>query len=182
MKKIESTFKNMLVVLLLVCVISGGALGGVYMLTKNTIAASKEKKLTEAIQSVVSPFDKLDNVDSGIEGVTAYKAYMGGALVGVAIQSFTTTGFGGDVKIMVGFSPSGVINKIVVLEHKETPGLGDKMSTSWNTQFDGKNPETFKLSVKKDGGDVDAITAATISSRAFCDATDRAYNIFKNIR
>lgn len=182
MKKIESTFRNMLIVLILVCVISGGALGGVYVLTKSTIAAAKEKKLTEAIQSVVAPFNKLDKVDSGVDGITAYKAFNEDELVGIAIESFTTKGFSGNVKIMVGFSPIGDINKIVVLEHKETPGLGDKMSTDWNLQFVGKNPENFNLKVKKDGGNVDAITAATISSRAFCDATETAYKVFKNIK
>ena len=85
---------------------------------------------------------------------------------------------------MVGFLPDGTINDVAVLEHEETPGLGDKMEkkkSDWSLQFQGKNPETFRLSVTKDGGDVDAITASTISSRAFCDAVTRAYENFKSI-
>ena len=81
--------------------------------------------------------------------------------------------------MLVGFLPDGTIKDIAVLENKETPGLGDKMlksKSNWSTQFEEKNPANFKLKVKKDGGDVDAITAATISSRAFCDAVQRAYN------
>ncbi|HRC93634.1 MAG TPA: RnfABCDGE type electron transport complex subunit G, partial [Tenuifilaceae bacterium] len=91
-------------------------------------------------------------------------------------------GFGGRIELMVGFLPDGTINKITVISHKETPGLGDKIDpgkSDFSVQFEGKNPETFKVMVKKDGGDVDAITASTISSRAFCDAVNRAYKAFK---
>lgn len=80
---------------------------------------------------------------------------------------------------MVGFLPDGTIHNTAVLEHKETPGLGDKMDirkAPWSEQFRGKNPAEYRLQVRKDGGDVDAITAATISSRAFCDAVQRAYD------
>jgi electron transport complex protein RnfG len=77
---------------------------------------------------------------------------------------------------MAGFKPDGTIFNIAVLEHKETPGLGTKMSEpSFKDQFMEKNPSDFLLIVKNDGGPVDAITAATISSRAFCDAVQRAY-------
>ena len=77
---------------------------------------------------------------------------------------------------MIGFDAKGVIQKINVLEHSETPGLGTKMEEpKFKDQFLGKSPETFRLRVKKDGGDVDGITAATISSRAFSDAVERAH-------
>lgn len=85
---------------------------------------------------------------------------------------------------MVGFLPDGTINDIVVVEHNETPGLGDmieKEKSDFSVQFKNKNPENFELSVKKDGGDVDGITASTISSRAYCDAVDRAYEAFKKM-
>ena len=78
---------------------------------------------------------------------------------------------------MAGFKPDGTIINISVLEQKETPGLGTKMTEPlFKDQFNDKNPSTFNLKVKKDGCPVDAITAATISSRAFCDAIQRAYN------
>ena len=82
---------------------------------------------------------------------------------------------------MVGLLPDGTIYDTAVLTHKETPGLGDKMDknkSKFSGQFKRKNPSTFSLKVKKDGGAVDAITAATISSRAFCDAIQRAYKAF----
>ncbi len=83
---------------------------------------------------------------------------------------------------MVGFVDGDVISGTSVLEHKETPGLGDKMDkkkADWSDQFAGKNLTEYTLKVTKDRGDVDAITAATITSRAFCDATQRAYDELK---
>ena len=85
---------------------------------------------------------------------------------------------------MVGFDSEGTITGYQILQTGETPGLGTKADTWF--QKDGKgciigmNPEKNNITVSKDGGDVDAITAATISTRAFCDAIDRAYNAFKN--
>jgi Na+-translocating ferredoxin:NAD+ oxidoreductase subunit G len=110
-----------------------------------------------------------------------YPAKKGDKLVGTAVETFTKKGFSGEIKLMVGFTPEGEIVGIRVLEHKETPGLGDKMEvekSDFHVQFQGKNPADFKLIVKKDGGNVDAITATTISSRAYCDAVQRAYDAF----
>jgi electron transport complex protein RnfG len=115
-----------------------------------------------------------------------YRAWNGGEVCGIAVESFTYTGFSGLVKIMVGFLPDGTIYSTSVLEHAETPGLGDKMikeksfdkatGLSWSSQFEGKDPASFTLRVRQDDGEVDAITAATITSRAFCDAVQRAYD------
>lgn len=85
---------------------------------------------------------------------------------------------------MVGFLPDGTIHRVETLSHNETPGLGDKIDRSksdFSVQFEGKNPRTFRLAVRKDGGDVDAITASTISSRAYADALTRAYHVFESI-
>ena len=115
--------------------------------------------------------------------MTIYEARKEGAPVGKAVRTYTDKGFSGRFWIMVGFKDGGVITGTSVLEHKETPGLGDKMETGkseWPQQFVGKDPANFELRVKKDGGDVDAITAATITSRAFCDAAERAYETLKN--
>ncbi|MBW6459704.1 MAG: FMN-binding protein, partial [Bacteroidales bacterium] len=76
--------------------------------------------------------------------------------------------------------PDLTIYNTVVIQQKETPGLGTKMKDPvWKNQFNGKNPDVYNLKVKKDGGDVDAITAATISSRAFSGAISRAYEALK---
>ncbi|MBN2347419.1 MAG: RnfABCDGE type electron transport complex subunit G [Bacteroidales bacterium] len=187
MAKKESTFLNMLVTLLLVTLASSAALGYIYEFTKGPIAIAKSAKKNMAIHKVVPEFtnlpgEEVKKVVADNDTLYLYPAKNGDQLVGVAVETFTNKGFGGPIRLMVGFLPDGTINDIAVLEHKETPGLGDKMQKSksnFSLQFEGKNPDNFKLSVKKDGGDVDAITASTISSRAFCDAVQRAYTVFK---
>ncbi len=186
-KKPESNFVNMLVRLLVIVVVAGAVLGVVYTQTYDVIAAAKKKKLEAAIGNVVPKFDTLNTYKvmpaTGKDSLTFYEAYSANKLVGTAIETYTDKGFGGRVTLMIGFDPKGTIINTAVLEFKETPGLGDKMSkakSDWSLQFNGKNPATYKLKVTKDGGDVDAITAATISSRAFCDATKRAYDALKS--
>lgn len=188
MAKKESNLKNMLVALTMITLIASAALGGIYELTKEPIAAAKLEKKNNAIRQVIPDFD-----NNPTEEVYKHAAYgdtlyfypgkSGDNIVGTAVETFTNKGFSGEIKVMVGFLPDGTINDVVVLEHAETPGLGDKMEKSksdWTVQFQGKDPESFRLMVTKDGGDVDAITASTISSRAFCDAVTRAYETFKS--
>jgi len=186
-KKPESTFANMVIRLLVIVLVAGLALSLVYTQTYDTIQAAKKAKLEAAIGEVVPKFDELKEFKvmpaTGKDSLTFYQAYASGELIGTAIETYTDKGFGGRFTIMVGFDPTGTIINTAVLEFKETPGLGDKMSKSksdWSNQFNGKNPASFKLKVTKDGGDVEAITAATISSRAFCDATERAYEALKS--
>ena len=184
--KKESTFVSMVLTLLIITFVASAALGYLYELTKGPIAASKLEKLNNAIREVVPENDTIPASEiykMGVDGDTLvfYPAKKNGELVGTAVSTFTNKGFSGNIKLMVGFLPDGTIHNISVLEHKETPGLGDKMSkkkSEWSVQFNGKNPNNFKLRVTKDKGDVDAITASTISSRAFCDAVDRAYKAY----
>lgn len=172
----------MVLTLLVITFISGGVLGYIYDLTKAPIAKAKLAKKVEAIKGVLPEFDNNPNEQVktvAIDEKTAleiYPATKDTKGVGTAVKTFSKNGFSGLVWLMVGFEPDGTIHNIEVLEHQETPGLGTKMATpKFKDQFKGKNPKDFKLQVKKDGGDVDAITAATISSRAFCDAVQRAY-------
>jgi len=188
MAKLESSFKNMVLALFVVSLISATTLGYVYEFTKGPIAVAKLKKKIAAIKKVVPDFTNDPNaemfkVPSDVEGdsLEFYPAKKGEQLVGVAVKTFSDKGFSKRIYLMVGFEPDGTIHNISVLDHAETPGLGDKMDKSksnWSEQFNGKNPANFKLKVKKDGGDVDAITAATISSRAYTEAVDRAYKAF----
>lgn len=183
--KKESSFINMVLTLFLVTAIAALALGAVYSVTKEPIALAKQKKLEAAIKAVLPDFDTIVTKkfpDNSGDSLTFYFADKGAKQVGVAVETFTNKGFGGRIDLMVGFLNDGTISNTAVLSHKETPGLGDKMNKSksnFSEQFNGKNPADFRLKVKKDGGDVDAITAATISSRAFCDAVQRAYNTFE---
>ncbi|MEG0602361.1 MAG: RnfABCDGE type electron transport complex subunit G, partial [Mucinivorans sp.] len=185
----ESNLKNMVIVLLTITLVAAGSVGGVYILTKEPIAKAKSDKTAAAIAQVLPAFDNDPSKEvqtRQIEGqdVAVYEAKMGEKTVGYAVQTFSKNGFGGTISLLVGFNIDGTINKISVLEQKETPGLGDKIEPSksdFSVQFSGKDPASWQLMVKKDGGDVDAITASTISSRAYTAAVAAAYNVFCEI-
>lgn len=186
MAKTESTFKNMVLTLFLVTFISSTALGLVYEVTKEPKALAALAKKNNAIKQVVPQFTNNpleEKYTKDVEGGTLifYPAKNDGKLVATAVETFTKKGFSGLIILMVGLLPDGTIYNISVVEHKETPGLGNKIEKSksdFSLQFKSKNPSTFQLKVKKDGGDVDAITAATISSRAYCDAVQRAIDTY----
>ncbi len=214
--KKESTFINMVLVLFIVTLVASAALGGLHVLTKEPIAKAKLDKQLKAIKNVVPDFDNNPSEEMYTVNMPSdkklefYPAKKGGKLVGTAVKTFTPNGFSGYIWLMVGLKPDGTINDYVVLEHKETPGLGTKMA-DWfkptdpttiklslveklgkligiksqdlnkNTSGDSKsiiekNPSSTHFTVSKDGGDIDAITAATISSRAFLEAVQTAYN------
>ena len=182
-KKLESTLINMILSLVLISMTMSAALGFVYLKTKGPIEAASRQKEIDAIKNVVPPFDS-DPLANRMEknGLVIYQLSKENRLAGFAIKTYTDRGFGGHIEIMAGFLPDGTINQVVVLSHKETPGLGTKMTDPvFSKQFLGKNPDNFMLKVKKDGGQVDAITAATVSSRAYCDALQRAFNALQSI-
>lgn len=187
-QKLSSSFKNMVLALFTVSFLASGLLAFVYQITKDPIQKSADEKQLKAIKEVTLPFDNLPNkemmkvmVNQG-EEIECYPAKQGEKLTSVAIKA-QARGYSGPVELMVGFREDGTIHKIQVIAQKETPGLGTKMADDpFRSQFEGKHPDSFKLKVKKDGGDVDAITAATISSRAFCRAVESAYEGFKKIQ
>ncbi len=187
MAKKESTFGNMVLTLFIVTFVSSTALGYVYEVTKGPKAKAELEKKIKAISEVVPDFDNSpieEKVErcAGEQCVMFYPAKKDGQLVGTAVEVTTNKGFAGNITLMVGFLPDGVIFDTAVVEHKETPGLGDKIDkkkSGFAEQFKNKDPQNFRLSVKKDGGDVDAITAATISSRGFCDAVKKAYDSYR---
>lgn len=182
----KDTLFNMFIAMFVICIVSGGVLGVVYNATKDPIAAAEIAKKTEAIQNVLPEFKELKEtkVKSALEDVEIpfYLAYdANNNFIGAAVETFTSKGFSGNISLMVGILADGTVNNISVLQHAETPGLGSKMSEpSFKDQFNNKNAASFNFNAKKDGGDVDAITAATISSRAFCDAVNRALSTFEN--
>ena len=188
MAKKESTFLNMTLTLFIITAVASVALGYVYNITKDPIQKAKDKKLKTAINIVVPNADKgtieTDTIEIEGKELYVYTVSVDDKVIGTAINSFSNNGFGGLVRVMVGFDADGKIIDSDVLEHKETPGLGDKSSKSvntWNEQFKDLDISTMKdqiLKVSKDGGDVDAITAATITSRAYCDAIQRAWTTY----
>ena len=186
MAKKESTFLSMVSTLIIVTLVAAGLLGSVFALTKEPIRLAELKKKNEAIQVVVPGFDnepsqEVERVFLDGDSIYLYTARKGEEVLGTAVETFTNMGFSGEFKLMVGFAPDGSIIDIAVIKHAETPGLGDKMEkgkSDFSVQFMGQHPDSFNLAVKKDRGDVDAITASTITSRAYCDAVTRAYGAF----
>jgi Na+-translocating ferredoxin:NAD+ oxidoreductase subunit G len=185
MAKKESTFINMFLTLLIVTAISSLAASSVYNLTKGPIAEVARLKQQNAIEQVMpGPIDTEPQYfsvmpKSGTDSLGFWEGYANGEKIGVAINTYTNMGYSGLIRIMVGFDNEGTIVNYKVLEHKETAGLGTKIAAPFFVnQFIGRNPATQPLKVNKDGGDIDAITAATISSRAVCDAIQRAYDTY----
>jgi Na+-translocating ferredoxin:NAD+ oxidoreductase subunit G len=199
-KKVKSSFINMVLTLMIITMVASLALGSIYNLTLEPIRAAKKAAAERAIRLVLPAFDSLSSdtlwvkipVDStlsdqgngGQDSLQFFRAYKEGRLAGVAVATFSNQGYDPtQIQIMVGFRPDGVIDSTVVTQQKETPGLGTKMtSPEFNGQFAGKDPANFRLLVKKEGGDVDAITASTISSKAVCDALRRAYRTFESYK
>ena len=183
MKKLESSLKNMLLVLTGVTVVSVALLAYVNQLTKGPIARAEAQALSDAVRAVVPGFDndpiaekKVQEVD-GV-GYAVYPATKGGTYVGAAVEA-STMGFGGELRILVGFDAQGNILDYSLLSHAETPGLGSK-ADAWfkkggKGDITGMNPGEAPLVVDKDGGQVDAITASTITTRAFLAAVNAAY-------
>ena len=191
MKKLESSLLNMTLVLTGVAVIVGVVLAYVNNLTSGPINEQKEKALADGIKTVmvcdnliVAKTDTVKQPDAKGKEQTYIIYQIQDAQnqdLGAAIES-TTGGFGGDLKVLVGFDKQGTILGYTLLEHAETPGLGAK-ADKWFQKGEkgdiiGKNPQE-PLTVSKDGGQVDAITASTITSRAFLKAVNNAYNAYK---
>lgn len=164
----------------IITVVAAAALAGVYTLTEEPIAQAKAEKQKAAIGQVLpdiqfnnNPADEATEVTVDGETVTVFPARQDGELVGMAVESHDTNGFSGLITVMYGFNAAGDITGYAVMQHAETPGLGSKMG-EWFCNpahsIIGLNAATSNLTVSKDGGDVDAITAATISSRAFLRA------------
>lgn len=183
MKKLESSLFNMVIVLTSVAVIAGFLLGYVNKLTEEPIAQANAKALNDGIALVVPGFDNdptahPDTIDLDGKNYIIYKATKGGNFIGAAIEA-TENGFGGVMKVLVGFDIEGKVIDYKLLQQSETPGLGTK-AADWfkkggKGDIIGKNPGDKPLTVSKDGGDIDAITASTISSRAFLKAINAAY-------
>ncbi len=179
----KSTLFNMVAVLFTITLIASAGVGGVNMITADAIAAAKELATKQAVANVLPEFEQNEMTELTVDElpIKVYKATSGSEVKGYAVETMTKIGFGGSIRMMVGFSPAGEVLNVNVLEQSETPGLGTKMCDDGNAlirSVQGKNLASVKLKVRKDGGDVDALTAATISSRAYVDALARAYEAF----
>lgn len=198
MKKLPSTLPNMILSLGIICLIIAGILALVNVVTKDTIAQAETKAKVEAIKEIVpafdnKPYEEQDTValESEPRPLIVYPATQGGQPVGYAIETYTDAGFAGHIDIMVGFDMQSQIVGFKVLKHEETPGLGAKIQEWFTSPAPSADlirdvrgldmSQASPLKVSKDGGKVDAITAATISSRAFIDALERAYRVYQSV-
>ena len=179
----KSTLFNMVAVLFSITLIASAGVGAVNMITADAIAETKAAATKAAVANVLPEFDSNEQSEQTIDDmpIVVYTAKKGDKTVGYAVESMTKNGFGGVIRMMVGFTTDGKINNVNVLEQAETPGLGTKMCDESNallSSIQGKNSWEIEYKVKKDGGELDALTAATISSRAYYDAVARAYQAF----
>lgn len=194
MAKLENNLKNMFLSLTVISVVVGGLLGLVASITDQPIKDAAAKAQEEAIKAVAPEFDAVTEpvevTSANGEPAVIFDVTKGGQKVGCAVKAITKKGFGGRCVVMVGFDLEGNITGYNVLDcSNETPGLGAKMPDWFQTNQGerettviGKNPGTNNLIVSKDNnekgkGEIDAITAATISSRAFLDAVAQAYGV-----
>ena len=183
---VQSSFKNMTICLLAICLVCSSLLAGVYALTKEPIDAAAKAKNEAAIKEVLPEVAVAIEEERTVDFEGASYAYNlaydeVGNVVGCAIN-VAPVGFGGPIAIKVGFDSDGNIWNTKVLSQAETPGLGAKcVEPAFSEQFKGLNPAQTKLAVKKDGGDIDAITASTITSRAYADGVALAVKVYQAI-
>ncbi len=189
----SKTMRNTLI-LTIITLISGLALGLVYEITKNPIAQAQDAAKKEAWQAVFADVDanSFEAVDVDQKAAdAAVKATGANATVdevckaGDAGYIVTTTdkeGYGGDIQVTVGITTDGTVSGVSILSISETAGLGMRATEpGFYNQYVGKQAEKFYVS--KDGGDgepIDALSGATITSRAFTGAVNVALAYYQN--
>ena len=208
MKRLSSSFMNMVLSLTIIALVAAALLAFINSVTQGPIQTIKQKNEADGIKSVlrIDAAEEVKVAEAEQDGFRLFSVSRAdGSYAGTAVRSTDKAGFGGDIVVLVGFAADGEILGYQVMEHAETPGLGaragewfrtassaeEKQVGSFSKAFFGKpdpagnhniigmNPGTANLTVSKDGGDVDAITASTITSRAFLRAVQSAYNVFK---
>lgn len=185
---------KLVLVLTLICLVAAAALSQVERVTREPIAQALREEKLKAIRNVLPKYDNepdkesvsivVGKDDSGNDIEKEYYiAKMGDDVVGVAFEGSSSEGYGGNIVVMIGVDPEDTINGIEVIKHAETPGLGSKITGSdFLSHFKGRNLENTKWAVKKDGGDIDQITGATISPRAVVSAVDEELKRFSENR
>ncbi len=170
----------MVLCLTLVCLFCGSILGVIYAVTQKPIAQAAQKALVESISKVLPEGGELSDAQQS-QGFEYYTLTDGEVVTAYAVKS-SAIGFGGSLTLMVGVLPDGTVYNTSVLSHSETPGLGAKCSTDKTFMEQWKNLGADKsLKLKKDGGDIDAITASTITSRAYTLAVSNAVEFVKSM-
>lgn len=193
MKKLKSTLPNMILSLGIIGIVAGGLLGGMYAITKDPIQKTEKEQLTASIAEVApaftnSPEADMQKIKINDKEFIVYPALEGDKLNGAAVLGYSMDGFSGEVSILCGFDAEGNVKDYRVIRHAETPGLGAKMQEWFHDpaaarSVIGKNPSVQNFYVTKDKekhGEIDGITAATISSRAFLSVMRDAYMAYRD--
>jgi len=178
----KSNLTNMTLCLAAVCLVCSGLLAFTYALTFDPISEARMAKTNASVARVLPEFQS-DPVPGTVELDGVKYDYYRAEGSGYAIM-VSSNGFGGPLNLMVGIREDGSVHNTVVLSHSETPGLGAKCQSDerFISQFRGWNTAEKNLMVRKDGGDVDAITASTITSRAYTLAVATAVDVFSKIK
>lgn len=188
---------GMLRLILVLTLITSGAgliLSLVESVTREPIAEQRRLETLRALKAVLPPADNSPDADT-VELVTGqdkrgrdvirtfFRGRQEGVLSGIAFKAVAPDGYSGNITVMVGVDPEGTVAGIEILSHNETPGLGDKIAfPAFKGIFVGKNLENADWRVKKDGGEFDQITGATISPRAVVGAVRKGLEFFRDHR
>jgi electron transport complex protein RnfG len=180
---------RLVVILAVICILAGSLLAGVYQVTKDPIAAAEMKEKLDALAEVLPEYDNvpLDTtcvVTNKGEIFVFYVARKDGAFVGTAVEATSTRGYGDAMRLMVGISACDVVQSVAILKQTETPGLGTKIEKpKFKDQFsEGSATDCSWSRIKRDGGNIEPITGATVSSKAVCGAVAGAVEAFAKNR
>ena len=182
--KIDSDQIRMVIALCVVAVIAAGVTGLTDIFTRAPIASAQKAALHKALQQVLPAHSNDAQAETiSIENTSIYPAKSAdGSLTGLAWEVVATDGYSGSIRILVGLRPDASIHAIRITHHRETPGLGDGIinNHAWLASFVAQSLESINWKVKKDGGDFDQFTGATITPRAVVKAVKQALEFFHN--
>lgn len=173
-------------ILTVICALSGFILAYANRVTQAPIEESRRKEKLDALKKVLPPCDNEPDkavcklAESGRDWVF-HVARKGGEYAGTAFVASSSKGYSGLIEVLVGVRADGTVGGIEILTQNETPGLGTKITDPANpfrVQFPGRDAAGTKWKLKKDGGDIDGITGATISSRAVTEAVAEGLDVY----
>ena len=186
----------------LIGLVAAALLSGVHLATRDRIATEQQRQALATLNQLVpeSSYDNelvADRSTARIPGLespsTLYRARRGGKPVALLADVTTPNGYSGDIRLLVGVAPGGDVIGVRVLDHRETPGLGDAVElqrSDWIRQFSGRslgNPPPDQWTADRRGGEFDTLSSATITSSAVIQAVrnvlawyaDNRQNAFK---
>jgi len=181
LKKSEKTF-HLLIVIAVIAAICAILIAFVYNLTKNKVINIKKEAEIKNVKLIMTETCKDVEINETVSQNYYICKDINNNIVSYAFTIATNSGYNGYIKILFAVDLNNTLTGYKILEMTETPGLGDKADhDSFKKQFLGKNTDNFNFNVKKEGGDVDAITAATITSKAVSLALNEGLIISKKI-